>query len=808
MPNGFWYPPFEGQPAYVVPPVANIADGPSGVAYFPGAGLPAAYAGHFFLVDFRGGAANSGVHTFTLQPKGAGFELVNREHFLWNILATDVKFGVDGGLYVSDWVEGWGLTGKGRLYRVHDTAVDKDPLVLETKRLLAEGTDKRSNKELARLLEHADMRVRQDAQFALAARGLAGLDSLAAVAKQDENPIARLHGVWGIGQVAAHYSPSEYPAQVASSMGLLIKLLTDADGEVRAQCAKVIGERRDPRAFSGLIKSLDDQSARTRFFAAIALGKLARPDAMPALFSLLRKNADQDPYIRHAGVMGLSLIGDVPRLLAAAHDESVSVRMGVLLALRRLQRPEIALFLKDPSPALVLEAARAINDEPINGAMHELAELIDTPAMNSFLSGTPLVPDSVPEEARYKLGLEALLRRVLNANFHFGTPATAQALAKFAARTDNPPENMRVEALEELADWEHPAGIDRVVGLWRPVAAVRHKGTAARAVEPLLSSWVPDVPESVQIALLRCVARLEMTNANGLVMRLVADTNTSSKVRAEALTTISEVDLSSLDHALELARNDRAEEVRKAATRLEAKLPTANSVSRLAATLENGSLGEQQTALATLARIPGAAVDELLGKWVDQLRAGTVAKELQLDVLEAAARRSANSLKEKLAAYESSRAQDGPLAPYEACLFGGTAKEGRKVFYEKAEAQCVRCHRINGQGGEVGPDLSHIGSQKDRNYLLESIVLPNAKIAQGFDSVTVVLQDGDVQAGVLKSETPDELILNSADNGLVTIKKSNIKTRRAALSPMPEGMGKILSKEDLRNLVEFLSSHK
>ncbi len=484
-----WYPPFEGQPAYVVPPVANIADGPSGVAYFPGTGLPAAYAGHFFLVDFRGGAANSGVHTFTLQPKGAGFELVNREHFLWNILATDVKFGVDGGLYVSDWVEGWGLTGKGRLYRVHDTGLDKDPLILETKRLLAEGTDKRSNKELARLLEHADMRVRQDAQFALAARGMAGLDTLAAVAKQDANPIARLHGIWGVGQVAAHYAASEYPAQVGSSMDLLIKLLTDADGEVRAQSAKVIGERRYPRAFSSLTKSLEDQNARTRFFAAIALGKLGRPDAMAALFSLLRKNADQDPYIRHAGVMGLSLIGNVSELLAAARDESVSVRMGVLLALRRLQRPEIAMFLKDPSPALVLEAARAINDEPINGAMHELAELIDTPAMSSFLSGTPLVPDSVPEEARHKLGLEALLRRVLNANFHFGTPATAQALAKFAARTDNPPENRRVEALEELANWEHPAGIDRVVGLWRPVAAVRHKETAERAVAPLLSAW-------------------------------------------------------------------------------------------------------------------------------------------------------------------------------------------------------------------------------------------------------------------------------------------------------------------------------
>src|SRR6267378_377451 len=112
-----WYPAFEGQAAYVVPPIANIASGPSGVAYFPGTGLPASFRDHFFLVDFRGGAANSGVHTFTLKPKGAGFELVNAEHFIWGVLATDVKFGVDGGLYVSDWVEGWDMPRKGRIYR-------------------------------------------------------------------------------------------------------------------------------------------------------------------------------------------------------------------------------------------------------------------------------------------------------------------------------------------------------------------------------------------------------------------------------------------------------------------------------------------------------------------------------------------------------------------------------------------------------------------------------------------------------------------------------------------------------------------
>src|SRR5579862_9597420 len=112
-----WYPPFDGQAAYIVPPIANISSGPSGVAYYPGTGMPDTYKGHFFLVDFRGGAANSGIHTFTLRPRGAGFELTNPQHLIWGVLPTDVKFGVDGGIYLTDWIAGWGPTGKGRIYR-------------------------------------------------------------------------------------------------------------------------------------------------------------------------------------------------------------------------------------------------------------------------------------------------------------------------------------------------------------------------------------------------------------------------------------------------------------------------------------------------------------------------------------------------------------------------------------------------------------------------------------------------------------------------------------------------------------------
>jgi quinoprotein glucose dehydrogenase len=347
-----------------------------------------------------------------------------------------------------------------------------------------------------------------------------------------------------------------------------------------------------------------------------------------------------------------------------------------------------------------------------------------------------------------------------------------------------------------------------VVGLWRPVAAQRSSQTAADALRPQLGAILHSSPQDVQAAALRCVERLQISSASALLSDTVADTNLSSEVRAQALRAIAALNLPTLEHALALARKDEDEDMRKMATRLEARLPSADPVQRIVETLQKGTIGEKQNALATLATLSAASADDVINQWLDRLQAGSVPKELRLDVLEAAGKRTAESVKQRLSNYEASCSKADPLAPFDPALFGGSAAAGKTVFFEKAEAQCVRCHRINGQGGDVGPDLSHVGSQKDRHYLLESMVLPNKQIAQGFDSVTVVLSDGDVQAGVLKSETPTEIVLNSPDNGAVTIKKSEIKSRKAALSPMPEGLGKILSKQDLRNLVEFLNSLK
>jgi quinoprotein glucose dehydrogenase len=148
------------------------------------------------------------------------------------------------------------------------------------------------------------------------------------------------------------------------------------------------------------------------------------------------------------------------------------------------------------------------------------------------------------------------------------------------------------------------------------------------------------------------------------------------------------------------------------------------------------------------------------------------------------------------------------LAKWRDCLYGGDAAEGKRTFVERQDAACFRCHKINGEGGEVGPEMAGLGARMTREAILESILLPNKAIAPGFENVLVALKDGTTYAGLLKSESDSELTINSPEDGLITVRTADVQARDRGLSSMPEELGTILSKRDVRNLVEFLSPLK
>jgi quinoprotein glucose dehydrogenase len=120
----------------------------------------------------------------------------------------------------------------------------------------------------------------------------------------------------------------------------------------------------------------------------------------------------------------------------------------------------------------------------------------------------------------------------------------------------------------------------------------------------------------------------------------------------------------------------------------------------------------------------------------------------------------------------------------------------------------MRCHIVRDKGGNVGPELNGIGKKYDRRTLLESIVNPNAKIADGFQSVVLALKDGTVVAGVLRKETPEEVTVILADTKIVVVPTKEIEERAKGISAMPGDLVQKLSKSEIRDVIEYLSTLK
>jgi quinoprotein glucose dehydrogenase len=146
------------------------------------------------------------------------------------------------------------------------------------------------------------------------------------------------------------------------------------------------------------------------------------------------------------------------------------------------------------------------------------------------------------------------------------------------------------------------------------------------------------------------------------------------------------------------------------------------------------------------------------------------------------------------------------LAGFHDALSVGDAAAGRKIFFENPEANCSKCHKVAGQGGDTGPALDRIGARRSREFILEAILYPNLHATTNYETVIVLLKNGTGCSGLLKSEDATNLVVNTPEDGLVTISKRDIQVRQKGLSPMPEGLGQILPRNNLRDLVEYVHS--
>ena len=355
------------------------------------------------------------------------------------------------------------------------------------------------------------------------------------------------------------------------------------------------------------------------------------------LADALRTNADEDVFLRHAIVWAWHRIGNLDAVWALRDDSSRSVRLGVLLALRNDSDARIAVFLDDEDPLLVVEAARAIYDLPLESAMTELASLA--------ASLSPATEEDTQTS-------QALHRRVIGANVRLRSPAGADALARYVI-DESQLESLREIALEALGAYSEPPLRDLTMGFYRPLAS---------ADDEILAS------------VLRSQGRaLAESSLGGRAMEIATEKGELPLDDEELVELIGDTS------------GDLGARV--------ASLRALTSRGYVEATKGAETLVERQHAWRMLAGIPGAESERVIAQGLMEWSEGNLEQGVALEVFEAAAGRGGDlEARSGLAMAGGAAASSGdrPVDTRRWALSGGNAELGREIF--QTIGDCQRCH--------------------------------------------------------------------------------------------------------------------
>lgn len=769
-----WEPYHEGQPAWIVPPLANETNGPSGLAFYPGLGLPDRYEDHFFLSNYSFVASGSWILSFKLEPKGAGFEVENVHKFASNELFVDQTFGYDGKMYS---ISGSVFTGNKVVRQFFAKDKQDDPAIAESARLLSGDIKAMGDDELVRLLGHKDQRVRLKSQYLLAERNSA--ERLNAVAlSQDADELERIHALWGLGQIgqAAFVDWQNFDAFSGELLAQALKVSAEADASALRKPAR---------------EMLAHSNARVRYFAAMAVGRFADVEALDSLIAAINDNNNRDPFLRHAHVMALHGMNSAAALDTVSAHSNAAVRLVGVLAQRRRPSARLATYLNDSDARVVTEAARAVHDLRVYDAMPALAALATTKTIVNT------------DEAQSSL---ALHRRIINANLLLGGAGNASALAAYAA-DESKPHSMRALALQTLKEFTAPPVADKVWG-----DHLIMKPRPNDLVDAALDEWLPSLMDSdfadEALALGLRYDRVALSEQE--LLALVIDESMTATRRSSALQALAAKDQGDiLNTAIEKALQSEADALAITAASVLGSLDTERAVRFHLETVgrESASFLRQQNAIRALGELATEPANTWLTEALKRYELGALEAELQLDVMEASLASKNATLKSEADKVWAKQTAQGAVQARRLAMLGGNAENGKQVFDNRGD--CLRCHSVAQRGGVAGPALDGLATRYDNDYIYRALVDPGADMAPGFATVALQLQDGTSMAGILLNETAD-IIRMQADGGHgdvshIDIPTADVKSKQGPFSGMPP-LGLTLELQDLRDLMAYLQS--
>ena len=763
-------PHWDGQAAYFLPPIINYINGPTGLAYNPGSALSDKWKDHFFVSEFRGSPTSSPIHAFKLEQNGSSFKLEKTQEIIKGLLPTGIDFGPDGAMYFGDWDIGWNTNKKGRIWKI-DTIEKNNKRRNIVSKTLKQDFKKLSLDSLNILLSNEDLRVRQKSQFQSVKRGSLGLEIFLKRLTDKSSQIARIHSIWGIGQLSR---------KNIDILEKIIIYLKDEDEEVINQTIKIIGDSKYQIESNYLIPFLKHKSLRVQLHTLEAMGRIKSENTLDSIIENLRINNNQDLLLRHAGIIALSRIATSEELEEYTSDKSDAVRLACVVALRRMQSPLIEVFLKDKNEFIVTEAARGINDDySIKTSLPALANLINY----SNFSNEPLV------------------RRSLNANLRVGKIKNIQNLINFSMIKINN-ELMRSEAINILSNWKSPSLHDRVDGRYRGEIN-RNDEIIVDLFSEKLIKLINDDSKLVRISSIKALSILKINIANEILLSFLKN-DQSSDIRKQSLITLLENNsYKSKNIVFEIASNDSSELVR---TEL-LKYISLTDISKdqktnfLINIYKKGTIKEKQESINQLKFIENDKSKIFFKNLLDGLIAESIIPEIRLEIYE-----SLKYFKDYKIKYNN--AFKDTLTPYYYTISGGDKEKGKDIFLNNISAQCTRCHAIGGNNKNlVGPNLENLSRRLSPKEIVESLILPSKQISPGYGISTFDLDDmTEIHGKVIETNNYNTYV-DIGNGEIIPILNSKIVNKINHMSNMPSIIN-ILSLREIRDLVSTLSSLK
>jgi putative membrane-bound dehydrogenase-like protein len=806
--------------------------------------LPAEYRGNLFLADF----GKRQILRVAVTRAGATFRVASKSEMFADAPGDFRPVGIavapDGlGLYICDWqhADVKEAVTIGRLLKLTYTGPSRGQPKPSWYLDAASGRPCRAGiDELIRGLSHPARSVRDVAQRRTAERGAEAVAALVRLLGDAGAPIrARQHALWALDAIDAG----------AAARAAILAAAADADPSLRRQVLRQLGTRRVREGGEVARTRLRDDDAGVRFQAAAALGRFGDGSAVPALIEALD---DPDAFARYAAFTALNRIGRTDRgawhaIVGGLAHTKPSVRGGVRMALRETYQEALAAslagFARDRGappearahalgllaavhgrrpawngewwayhPALALPPAKTQPWEGTATIRGALRDGVDDPEAGVRLASVEGLreagyADAAPAlRAQFRRETDPVVRRALLTTLGTFRDGGSRGLISGVLRDPGAEPSLRAEA---LAAAERVGGQDMGLAVYDALkAAPRDSPLRAAAVIALgrlryapaasgLESLADEGDDEAAQAALEALAAIDGVAGGDALLRL-AD-QASPGVRRGAVAALGRLGQKAVLPRLLAAYRDP--ETRRTALAALARMPDARALDAYLEGLGGKDASLREACLKAIGHIRDEALPPIEAR-ADRLPPVVVAQ------LRRIYQGHAGAAGGRLFAV----ATDAPSP--EAYLgfareHAGDPLRGRALFRDRSGLGCVKCHRVDTEGGDIGPDLSTVGAQLDRAGLAESVLYPSRSIRAGYRQVTAATADGRVVSGLMRSESADTLTLRDAEGKDHAIPKADIEERmNAPASLMPEGSHVGLSRQDFADLISYLESLK